>query len=684
MFKALPSWERFKDGFNSVSRFLASNSNIERWSLTCCTGHLAHFSGKLVRVRAYADWRWGSIMTTLADVLANEAVLRATWSEVAFLRPLGSHAAGQADAAAASAAESGKPLLRDAANMSKAIADEEFWSSLKVMRSLQEVLSSLEGWAGGCPCHGDVLVQRASSRSGRQRCFETFAGGQATCCAFAGCRAPECAAGELVARAREVAAVDGAVVWQSALGLPAAARQRISSSWSAGVAAITDGLSMKTAFWHELPHHLGALASWSDTARARCAQRCLRLFEQLDESFHHPLSRLFLGRSGSLRPHVVAIADGAPLASCPRFFRVWCALMRFWPIIEVRIEGKDARMKQALDHAPNFSSAYMSRALRMPQLLREIEREPSILPRLIEECEQLGPTVLGWCSRVGLRQHPGVIADLEMSRRLRHKVAKRVMYHADVDVQHLDAGEVAKLVQEKVGSMKRRFQALQKIAAEHGLVVLPQTLTQTIPARASADDALKILQRKMKFHHVLERVCEASMFVVYSMKLRGCGVLDAFRPLTEALGARIAWRPLCLQGRDSEGAAMEFEPSDSEQDRDVAARLPDSLREGRTIFFSIVQANPGTRKLLKSTVAHGSLPRGVVTIRLHKLASERELFKRTGAIAIVPFFASEPLALDLRLLPDDCIDKLCQFQKFRVSFDAEAAAESAQRNTKPH
>ena len=118
---------------------------------------------------------------------------------------------------------------------------------------------------------------------------------------------------------------------------------------------------MKGAFWDELPHHLAGLASWSDVQVARCAARCLQQFEKLQEDLHHPLARLFLGRhSGSMREHVVAMADGAPRSSRPRFVQIWIAVMRFWPILEISIESKHAKLTKAAKHAHNSSPAYLS------------------------------------------------------------------------------------------------------------------------------------------------------------------------------------------------------------------------------------------------------------------------------------------------------------------------------------
>ena len=82
--------------------------------------------------------------------------------------------------------------------MDAAVKDPGCWATFKVLHELQQVLTSLEGWSGGCPCHGDFLAADGLSRWHRNTRFVKMAGlDEGSFCPFAGCRCPEIAAGHI-------------------------------------------------------------------------------------------------------------------------------------------------------------------------------------------------------------------------------------------------------------------------------------------------------------------------------------------------------------------------------------------------------------------------------------------------------------------------------------------------------
>ena len=115
-------------------------------------------------------------------MLSNEVAVRTAWSQEAFMR--GGQQLPQLDDAEDVRAQ----LLRDICNVSAAVAAAEFWSSLKLMQALQGTPPSIEGWAGGCPCHGDAVFLAGPSRFKLSQVYKSLSGapGEAPFCPFAG------------------------------------------------------------------------------------------------------------------------------------------------------------------------------------------------------------------------------------------------------------------------------------------------------------------------------------------------------------------------------------------------------------------------------------------------------------------------------------------------------------------
>lgn len=349
------------------------------------------------------------------------------------------------------------------------------------MEELQNVLTSLEGWSGGCPCHGNMFERDKKGRWHRNKAYQRMAGlnGQFDFCPFSGCRAPELATGKLVAHVEELASMATTEVVLTALqGIredSEGIRDFLMRQWHVGLGVILVGLSEKLTFWSELPHALVGLASFEEPIVRSTAASCISKFAQVDTILHHPLSRLFCDpeQENGFFTELKAVADGATIASCSEVFQLWCQRMRFWTVLETPIEEKHARLNRTTRQATNVSESLYSMRLRVGEIFRNVEENPEYLKSLLTEFEHLnGKGRLHMLQVLGLERHPQVLKCIQdrslrgekKQRKIKCKLAKSIVYHADPDSQYLCHADAAALCSRKQSDREKKFKELVDLA----------------------------------------------------------------------------------------------------------------------------------------------------------------------------------------------------------------------------
>ena len=180
----MPHFQQFYEDLKLLEPLLAHAHLRHRFAATCLkgTGLQAAFNhwrgGKVIQ------WRWGSIVTFLRELLVVGDSLKEHWNEDKFMfKDCGGGCAAEPteDDVTVKASvfemrlqgESTVPKrdpgfkTKQVAGFTLAIQSDFFWAYTKMLVSLSEVLQTVSDWVAGCPCH--------ESGEHRQRTQRVFA-----------------------------------------------------------------------------------------------------------------------------------------------------------------------------------------------------------------------------------------------------------------------------------------------------------------------------------------------------------------------------------------------------------------------------------------------------------------------------------------------------------------------------
>ena len=77
---------------------------------------------------------------------------------------------------------------------------------------------------------------------------------------------------------------------------------------------------------------------------------------------------------------------------------------------------------------------------------------------------------------------------------------------------------------------------------------------------------------------------------------------------------------------------------------------------GKTAFFTVLQLNPSTQKIIRPTVAHGKAPASSIAIALHeKKKCAKAEFRASGDVSLSQESLSLPCLLRLDAIPADML-----------------------------
>ena len=509
----LDLWTLIEKKLSSLSRFLNSKNNMVRLKRTCFTG-LEALADKLFdkKVPTWIEWRWGSIAETLDALLPLQAALQANWSYQKYVRGgtqdgnLDTDDGDDPDRAVDPNVEHRKQFLKDLQVADEAIRDPSFWMGCQVLLQLNVVMSKLEAWCSGCPCHGPLFEVDSLGRYRKCLLYQKLSGlGGTDFCPFAGCRAPELAAGKLQSYLHEVTQMGTLEVSaQVVRGVPAGQQDDLLRQWHFGLGVILTGISEKLEFWAELPHALVGLASFDYSIVKATADKCLRMYKRSDPALHHPLSFLFCDPNTlhGFHDDLVALAGGEPLDNRPRLCQLWCLRMRFFSLLETPIEEKHARLSALVRKSTYCSEALYSMTLRISEIFRRINEDPAWLKKLQGEFHDLhGKGRFYLLQSLHLHLHPAVTAALQQrftknakkESKIGNRLAKSIVYHADPESQfkgHLDGTTAWQ------ARMKEREKKFKEVVA-HAIKEHAYSQPVTISAKLAATDTAAQVLVKM-------------------------------------------------------------------------------------------------------------------------------------------------------------------------------------------
>ena len=476
-----------------------------------------------------------------------------------------------------------------------AFTDPGFWATLQVLEGLQSVLTSMESWASGCPCHGNMLEQDRKGRWHRTKGYQKMAGlsDPFEFCPYCGCRAPEIAAGKLVSHTQEVAdMVSTEVMLHAFNGVDESMREELTRQWHLGCGVIIVGMNEKLAFWSELPHALVGLASFDDSVVRATARSCLAKFPYVASSLHHPLSRLFLDPAHEVGFHseTKAVADGASISAQSEAFKLWVFRMRFWTLLETPIEEKHARLSRMMRKDSRVSESTYSTRLRIGEIVRHIEEDPQFLKALLKEFDELHSRGrLFMLEQLGLHLHPSVLAKLADRRNrkdtsvrtIENKLAKHIVCHADPESQYQTHAEATVECARKKAQREKLFKDLVAQSVRDHKWSHFEAPNLRVRAADTAETLLEKLQAPLIIKHAQSRL---SIGDVCSIPAPDMHASHTCLEVGEALGMQqtsgaIAWSSWQVMS-------------------DLGSE-PDEPMQGKQRFFTVLQLTPSTKKVVQ-------------------------------------------------------------------------------------
>eukprot|EP00959_Pyramimonas_sp_CCMP1952_P383648 8040093-Pyramimonas_sp.AAC.1 len=142
---------RMKPGMKALANFLKEKHLREALVATCFSSPASRpfacrfrtFESKLLH------WRWMSVSDFIAEIEPLERCIRRFWNTRQFLQ----HRASGGTRADENGEKDGESFGSKLHSFAEAVANEELWSYMGMLRLLMTTLNHLNYWVQGCPCH---------------------------------------------------------------------------------------------------------------------------------------------------------------------------------------------------------------------------------------------------------------------------------------------------------------------------------------------------------------------------------------------------------------------------------------------------------------------------------------------------------------------------------------------------
>ena len=337
----LTGWDECWRQLKNVAALLANDQRRRRVWAVCVQGtSYDHMRGDFEKgVPSLYEKRWGLVLEFIIRVRPLLLVLRATWSAVKY---------EQGHAHAGAAEDDQRQSEFSVGDFTQMLRSSFFFAYLDMLTALHKTTKNLTGWCEGCRCHEHIL--RGKTRHQREQALRADYSGHpgVESCVMAGCRADECAAGDLARALDEIGALRLAdLLSKTQIWLTPDELKKITDDFQSGKDFFALGLSVKTLYWQKLPWKLAALSHPSESIARLNAAACVDLWEQTPadaRDLHHPLATLCLSSDGPVRGDLNRFIAGAARADLAAATQRTIACFKFWPIVERVVEATHKEM----------------------------------------------------------------------------------------------------------------------------------------------------------------------------------------------------------------------------------------------------------------------------------------------------------------------------------------------------
>jgi hypothetical protein len=347
----LAGWEWFYPFLVAVTNFLSSSGLVKLFEDRCIPPKFSEaftvrFDKSFSKLK---EWRWGTVMKILIDMIALESVFDTFWNLAKLLAGSSLEAREFKDDSAPSV---------NLQLVDEAIRCKKFWCYAKMLLRLQDLLARIAEWAEGCPCHDVDISELPRGHPRRKQIKDAKIN-----CPASGCRAPEVVAGDLDDMTKELAnkSLVGVSLVCAKAGLAQEDTAFVVDDFSLGISDALLVLRMKIGHWMFLPYILVGLAVACEDKARSIAIEVLRQFDTstLPQTLHHRLTHLFCVAGAALRVALEMFIAGATRRSIPV---LWWSIskFRFICIVERDIEGVHAKLKKGTSGKARSREAVVS------------------------------------------------------------------------------------------------------------------------------------------------------------------------------------------------------------------------------------------------------------------------------------------------------------------------------------
>ena len=428
----MPTW---LDDLKLVANTLRRHG--DRVAETCCKQDDRAYQVIQSFAAEVYEARWGAVARAVVEVVRAEPFLRKHWSQASFSfhKSIPTDNGGDDDSHRIKIAQ-----------LDRVVKSEFFWRYAEMVSHIAVTLRRLEVWAEGCPCH--YTVERVMSlplESATATHDAEPSNLLAKCCPLRGKRSADLAQGRIFALLEALVQESSAKLALRCSVLPPEELNTVMADFALARTHLHFTLTIKLAFWRELPFAMAVLADTNKQSSQLGIARCMTMYDSMDDAelLQNPLSVWAMSPDGQVREQLQAYCVGThELEDLPEALTL-ASRFKYMPCVERFVEGLHARVNRYSRIAPHFGPCHVAWQFAQETLVKNFELGgQEFAEELAEACKAVA-NIRSAVTSFGFGRHP-VMRRLIGEFGAEHLVSKarsemlNLMYHTDAHTLYQD------------------------------------------------------------------------------------------------------------------------------------------------------------------------------------------------------------------------------------------------------
>ncbi|CAE7814629.1 chk1 [Symbiodinium sp. CCMP2592] len=255
---AIVRWASTLTGLRALERLLRPPTMRDRYR-ACCVRNEEDAKPLATWSHTLASLRWEALVDFTRDLLLLEPLIRRTWNKQWFMQGL--HSTGHREWRCDKSSDHGAPTVQA---IDDAIRSPAFWSGVAIIHDISYEAEYVGRWAEQCSCCASgtgaggpdpdrIAIADDGERKRRPR-RQRHPGRVA--CPYAGCRAPELAAGDWIPELKRVMNMGRGRLTEFLVMSRAEDRSQFHADWVQARSKLWAGIQVKLAYYQQLPWRL--------------------------------------------------------------------------------------------------------------------------------------------------------------------------------------------------------------------------------------------------------------------------------------------------------------------------------------------------------------------------------------------------------------------------------------------